>query len=681
MVLLHDAESLFGNSNMPRKMATLPRIQVWSDKDLISESTWKVSHISYWEEYRWQSVDLTITNLRQHKTPTANEGLRLILVEEGTSTPLKPASLGSNEAHDFLLQSLLVPVTQGQVRLIKLIVPRSNGYIVRSDIIPLRLHDCPHVEVVRSFAQPLQAYNESATPEIVLDKEEISLSGIFRESTAGLLVISYPNSDLQVISSELEQELGNRLSFPWLIHETPRERTLVLVEANSSHPQDGLGLYTAAKALGIKLVVLDEADHWLASHEGDDFCEAFMPITLTNPPKPGLTDHILTALKSYGKPIDGIMTCADTYWPFVAEAAIALGLPAASPEAFQIATNKYKTSVFAGHRAHHASSPEEAALIAQRHDLSYPLIAKPCGGWSSEAVYRVDSRDALETAISAIFSSRHGHELVIEPYCDGPEVDVNLVLQDGQLLFFEVCDDLPKSADVNGPKVGSLSTFHELCSVYPSKLPKSEVELLRDTFVDILLSLGLRSGVFHLEGRVENSTVEYKEQANGNMELTASNMRNGQVKEPKAWLIEINPRPLGMTGSQIIEHTYGIDYWGLALLLTVNDTTRSHALALPFKTGPQYTSAMVFIPADFPSSCQGVFDSDDICKELFSRRPDLEAFVSRCGCLVKRGQKVPHPSEGRNTFVAYFNVFSRRGRQEAMDIARQVREEVRYQFK
>ncbi|RGP79561.1 multidrug resistance 3 [Fusarium longipes] len=659
-------------------MAKLPLIQVWHDQDLISESTWKVSHISYWEEYRWQSFDLTITNLGQHKSPTADKGLRLILVREGTSTPLEPASLGSNEAHDFLLRTLLAPIAQGQNHLIKLIVPRSTGYITRSDIIPLRLHDCPHVEVVRSFAQPLQAYKQSA---VVLDKQEVSLSGIFKESVAGLLVFLDHNSDLQIISSELEHELGNRLSFPWIVQETPRERTLVLVEANSSHPQDGLGLYTAAKALGIKLVVLDEADHWLASHEGDDFREAFIPITLTNPPKPELTDHILTALKSYGKPIDGIMTTADTYWPFVAEAAIALGLPSASPEAFQIATNKYKTSVFAGHQAHHASNPEEAVLIAQRENLSYPLIAKPCGGWSSEAVYRVDSPDALKKAINSIFSSRHGHELVIEPYCNGPEVDVNLVLQDGQLLFLEVCDDLPKSADVNGPKVGSLSTFHELCSVYPSELPKSEIELLRDTFVDILLSLGLRSGVFHLEGRVENSAVEYKEQANGNMELTASDMRNGQVKGPKAWLIEINPRPLGMTGSQIIEHTYGIDYWGLALLLTVGDTTRSRALALPFKNGPQYTSAMVFIPADFPSSCQGVFDSDDICKELFSRRPDLEAFVSRCGCLVKRGQKVPHPSEGRNTFVAYFNVFSRTGRQEAMDIARQIREEVRYQFK
>lgn len=623
---------------------------------------------------------MIITSFHQNETSTPDEGLRLIIIEEGTSTPLESVSLGSNEAYGFLLRTLLAPGTQGQSRLIKLIVPRSTGYIARSDIIPLRLHDCPHVEVVRSFAQPLQAYKESA---FVLDKKEISFAGIFLQSAAGLLVLSDANSDLQVISSELEQELGNRLSFPWLIHETPRERTLVLVEANSSHPQDGLGLYTAAKALGIKLVVLDEADHWLASNEGDDFREAFMPITLTNPPKPELTDHIITALKSYGKPVDGIMTTADTYWPFVAEAAIALGLPAASPEAFRIATNKYKTSVFAGHQAHHASNPEEAVSIAQRDDLSYPLIAKPCGGWSSEAVYRVDSREALEKAISAIFSSRHGHELVIEPYCDGPEVDVNLVLQDGKVLFFEVCDDLPKSADVNGPKVGSLSTFHELCSVYPSELPKQEIELLRDTFVDILLSLGLTSGVFHLEGRVENSTVEYKEQANGNMELTAVGMRNGndQSKEPKAWLIEINPRPLGMTGSQIIEHTYGTDYWGLALLLTVNDTTRSRALALPFKAGPQYTSAMVFIPADFPSSCQGVFDSDDICKELFSRRPDLEAFVSRYGCLVKRGQKVPHPSEGRNTFVAYFNVFSRRSRQEAMDIAGQVREEVRYQFK
>ena len=109
---------------------------------------------------------------------------------------------------------------------------------------------------------------------------------------------------------------------------------------------------------------------------------------ITTPPEPEMKDHILASLRAYGKPIDGIITFADTYWPYVAAAALAMGLPAASPESLNIATNKYLTSTFVGHQAYQASSPAQALSIAQEHELPYPLIVKPCGGWSSEGEHR-----------------------------------------------------------------------------------------------------------------------------------------------------------------------------------------------------------------------------------------------------------------------------------------------------
>ncbi|KAE8371925.1 hypothetical protein BDV26DRAFT_298351 [Aspergillus bertholletiae] len=664
-------------------MAASHIIQIWSQHVLFSEHTWRVLRTSYREDYQWQSVDIVLTNI--HGVCTVGvaslsrniNDLRVVVVHQEKSTLLEAKSFGVAEAYEFFLQALLASAAQGQERLIKLIVPLAKGYIVRSDIIDIRLHDCFLVEQIRSFTKPLQRYESETAPVVILDKDDISLPAIFGAAAACILVRQVPQAERETVSQELDEELDNRLSFPWIIPETARQKTLVLVEANSSHPEDGLGLYTAAAALGISLVVLDNAGHWLECPDNARTCEAFIPTPLTNPPTSDMKDHILASLRAYGKPVDGIVTFADTYWPYVAEAAKVVGLPAASPEGFRIATNKYLTSVFAGHQAYRASSLAEAVSIAKEHDLPYPLIIKPCGGWSSEGVYRVDSRCALEDAVCAIIASRHGPEFVIEPYCDGPEVDVNLVLQDGELLFFEVCDDLPKSADVNGPSLGSLTNFHELCSVYPSNLPEAEIELLRETFLGMLLSLGLRSGVMHLEGRIENSVVEYTTK-DGVMVLSPRTSDSNRT--PRAWLIEINPRPLGMTGSQIIESTYGIDYWGLALLSAMGDMTRVRALARPFLKGPQYTSVMVFIPADFSSSCEGIFDSEDICADLIARRPDLEAFISKCGCLVKRGQHVPHPRTGRNTFLAYFNVFSRNSRKEALDIAKQVREAVRYTF-
>lgn len=355
-----------------------------------------------------------------------------------------------------------------------------------------------------------------------------------------------------------------------------------------------------------------------------------------------------------------------------------LGIPTAPKEALKTATNKYLTSKYASHEAYRASSLDEAFDIASKNDLPYPLIVKPCDGWSSERVSRVDSFDQLSAAMKAIDESRHGAEFVMEKYRAGPEVDANFVLLDGEVLFFEVCDDLPKSADTNGPSLGSLNNFHELNSVYPSALPTEEIDLLRNSFLDTLLEMGLKDGIMHLKGRVDRSSVDY-EMENGILDL---HPRKSTGSEPaSAWLIEINPRPLGMTGSQIVESTYGVGYWGLALLIAVQDRSRVRALSHPFKDGPQYHCIMVFIPADYPPSCEDLYDSEDLCADLLSRRKDLASHISRSGCFVKRGQKVPHPSTGVHRFLAYFNVFSRKRRHEALQLAKEVRDEVRYSFK
>jgi len=201
-----------------------------------------------------------------------------------------------------------------------------------------------------------------------------------------------------------------------------------------------------------------------------------------------------------------------------------------------------------------------------------------------------------------------------------------------------------------------------------------------------LLTSSFTDGVMHLEGRMENSSLEYRVGSNGVTDLyekIIDSLASTQgCPSPTPWLIEINPRPPGMKGIQIIESTYGIDYWGLDMLLALGqDKERIRALSQPFKNGPQYASVMVFIPADYPVECHEIFDSDDICDELFVRRPELRQNVSRSGCLAKRGQKIPHPNSGIHSFLAYFNVFSRLGRKEALQLATLVREEVRFKFR
>ncbi|KAB8247345.1 hypothetical protein BDV35DRAFT_404411 [Aspergillus flavus] len=624
----------------------------------------------------WQSVDIVFRHVFSVNTDDLSHSPEdvYILESDQNAAPQRfgPEAFGSHNAFQFFLQCLRA-ATMSSPRVAKLIVPLQKGYIVRSDIIPLRLRDSQYIETAVSFAEPFQNYTGCA----ITPTDVNNLPALFSVAAAGLLVHHEVQLDsdprLEAVSLAVESDLENRLSFPWILPEPIHQKTLVLVDANSSHPEDGVGLYHAARVLGIDIVVLDNAGHWLEGPDYAQWREAFIPTRLTNPPEEDVADRIIESVKAYGKPVDGIITFADSFWPYIAQAAPQVGLQTASQEALRIATNKYLTSVYAGHQAYRASTLDEALDIMKNADIPYPLIVKPCDGWSSEGVSRVDNLDALTTAVNSIDTSRHGTEFVIEKYCDGPEVDVNFVLLDGEVLFFEVCDDLPKSADINGPSVGSLHNFHELNSVYPSALPSQEIDLLRNSFLDTLLKLGLKDGVMHLEGRVEYSSVEYKRQ-NDIIDLSPREIKS-TTSQSTPWLIEINPRPLGMTGSQIIESTYGIDYWGLALLIAVGEKARVRALSQPFKYGPQYTCIMVFIPADYPIYYQGIFDSEDICTDLMARRPDLAKQISRCACLVKRGQKVAHPSSGRHTFLAYFNVFSRKGRKEALDLARQVREE------
>jgi hypothetical protein len=627
----------------------------------------------------WQSVDIIFTEISRStdvRGPIdAGSGAR-IFVETSSETvkEVGPDELRSPAAFNFLLECLsaATSICGSRDRAVKLIIPRVQGYIVRSDIIPLRLIDCPLAGSVASFSEPRQYFSGQAIGNDTFER----IQDAFVAAAGGVLLVCNcePGCNIQSDLLSLESELQNRLSFPWIIEHQPPRQTLAMLcggRYSPEHGGTGNGIYPAAKALGIDIVVLDSPGHWL---EGPDYAhwrEAFIPIELGR--DPGFPKRLVEAIRNYGKKIDGLVTFFESHLVAVATAAAELSLPAQPPKAYEIATDKYKTSIAEGHKAYRASNLDEAMTIAHEVNLSYPLIVKPCRGWSSEGVSRVQNASELSAAINAIDTERHGTAFVIEEYCDGPEVDANLVLCDGELLFFEVSDDFPKSAEANGTGTGG--NFIEFANVLPSELPIRELDILRDSLLQSLLRLGFTSGMYHLEARVQHSTMEYHVLRNNIMDL--SHRRRPQrppEADPKAWLIEINPRPPGIQTSDATACTYGIDYWGLGLLFPLGDTERVKALSVPFASGPQYWCEIVFIPVEHG----GVFHSGDVCVELMQRRPDLAKHISKGFCHWKKGDQVPAPALGVTAWVAYFLVFSRTSRAHVLEIAQTVRQEVRF---
>jgi hypothetical protein len=588
-------------------------------------------------------------------------------------------------------------VADGENAAIRFVFPAKSGYAVRADIFSLRMVDLEIVDAASAVSfHPTEPEKLLHPLAVDLNTEDI-LHAIFTNAVSGLLLrplSSYNDNitDYESIFKSLDIKLTNRLSFPWLTHSPPPPQTLAIIEGGRSSPSHGgtaRSIYTAARALNISMIVLDVAGHWLEGPEYAHWRKDFLPIQLEPPSL--LRDRILDALSSSGHKVEALVTFCDSYQVPVAQAAEKLGLQTASAEAFEIATDKYRTGVFEGRPAFLVRSVEEAFEVVQRGELEYPFIVKPCKGFLSEGVFKIRSPDELASAIRGANLDRHGAEFVLEAYCDGPEVDINFVLSDGELLFYEVSDDFPKTADAN--HVGreqeeecsqqqqlQLTSFVELGNVLPSNLPPAEIEVLRESLHRSLDRLGLKTGIFHLEARVQNSSVEYGVISSSSSSDTAANpiidliTRSTPVNEkPSSWLIEINPRPPGIQETAAVESTYGIDYWGIGLLSALRDHARLRSLSHPFLQGPQYWSEMVFIPV----TRGGIFNADDVCADLIERRPDLGKHVSRSFCFLKRGDIVVGPEEGITGWVAYFVVFSRVSRAELLRLSREIRAEVR----
>ncbi|KAB8297992.1 hypothetical protein EYC80_001765 [Monilinia laxa] len=415
------------------------------------------------------------------------------------------------------------------------------------------------------------------------------------------------------------KEIYARINFQWMSNCELAPRTLALVDG-SLNLQAFLPLYNFASALGIKLVILDYSGHWISEPPFRNLYQDFIPIDMTADSKLNL--RIAAAVKTYGN-LDGICTVATRFLAHVAKAAQILGLPTESPEAIAAANNKYETRLIAGD-----ADPTilVTSVIDLRHKMQektfvaqYPLIVKPISGTGSEHVCKADNETELFEGVRRTCESSN-KKILIEAYIDGPELDVNFVLQDGEILFFEISDDFPSPGDS-----GTIdSDFWENTNILPSQLPAVEYTIVREKLHQLLLNMGLKTGVFHLEARVQNSSVAYSEE-DGILDLrekvAITDGNHPSSSPPCCFLIEINPRPPGFQVVLASEGSYGVNMYDLHILASIGDHERFRALAKPFEINtsiPNHARAwsqLVWIRADRGGICV----SHNACGDFLQR--------------------------------------------------------------
>ncbi|KAK6207773.1 Carnosine synthase 1 [Colletotrichum tabaci] len=645
-----------------------------------------------------------IKSPRVHRSPPQLWALDLILTpipeESLPKTPLNVIDL-SEESFGSIKFELLRnglkaarrSVAKDTAIIIRLFFPAESGYVARCDFLERRFEGCEAVEVAKSFLPPLSSV--LAVPQILPSMSSLKTSSVSIVSQAfgGVLLKPTTSHELGSILQELDREMENRLSFPWILQQQVKRRRVFWVQGREDF-ESSRRAYEAAWALGITLVVLDHPGHWLEDDRGPHahLREAFVPTNIDI--DDGFAQRIVNAVQNYPHPVDGITTISDVRLAGVAKACEILGLPTSPSAAYSIAGDKAATRNLEPKGsddsfAVNSSADLDAVLAHRRGKLVYPLIVKPCTGWNSDCVSKVHDEASLCAAVARA-SARHANSpnrstsVVVEPYIDGPEVDANFVILNGEILFFDITDDFPSTADSSSSnETENDANFMETLMVVPSGLPLNEKEMMRECLRQSILRQGFESGVFHCEARVRHSTARYAPRDdNGLLDLQVSSVTcetKNATAEPSCYLHEVNARPPGYLNTVGVLLAYGVDYYAIRLLFSLGSAgeERVRALSHPFKgDGPQYTLGVTILPA----RRSGVMDTEDAVEELMDRHPWLRDCIIDHKTCKKRGDVVQGPESAELWWVAYATVASRMGRKDCLEKVQFVKDHFSYKL-
>ena len=552
---------------------------------------------------------------------------------------------------------------------IKIILPASQGYVSRSDMVELRFFGCELVKLASSFVAPRQHVLAFANAK---EQSAVNRLHSILDSAIGAILVD-PKVHVEHALEALESEITNRLSIQWLLPEPILYKRVAIVGCLPENLS-----YETIKAMGIGLVVLDKPGHYLEDPDGSlaYLREAFCPLDLN--PDAGLPQRIVDALQ--GQRVDGLHTRFDIFHKKVAEAAGLLGLPASPPSAFAIATDKYGARMLeADHNS--ALCVTDAEELQQRLrssenplKIEYPVVVKPCTGRTSWCVVKADNEADMFAAVTKARSRVIGYDagkpvqslIMIEPYIDGPEIDVNLALWDGEVLFADVSDNFPCAGDISGGP--GQNDFQETMFAHPSILPQAEQELAISSLRDSVVRMGFRAGLFHTEARIRNSSMSYVYRS-GVIELEPK--ASPPDTKPSVFMIEVNPRPAGYYDLQALTWTYGVDYYAMHVLRCIEDERRYKAFAAPFLNGAQHSSALVLIMPEKG----GTLTSPDPMEELRRSRPDLTDCIPLYHNIFSQGQYVTPPDAVDMTYMAVVVINTRKGRKDLLKKAEEVRKE------
>mmetsp|Transcript_73555 Transcript_73555/g.172533 ORF Transcript_73555/g.172533 Transcript_73555/m.172533 type:complete len:644 (+) Transcript_73555:56-1987(+) len=418
-------------------------------------------------------------------------------------------------------------------------------------------------------------------------------------------------------------------------------------------------IYEKACELGVRSVLVDSADSWSRQLVDEGIAVKFLAIDMSQS-SDRLLEFLIEAIRNLEKDpkigkVDAVATFAELSVPLTARLAEALGVPGPAPESTDQARDKFLTRQALA-RNGLPTPPVYEILSEQDIDpaictVGFPAVLKPVSGAASVGVKKVENEAELWSAYSArhhelgsmVISSGAiikddgqqgaavgasaviGARFVLESYLDGEEVDVDVVMSDGEWQYAAVSD--------NGPTLEPY--FNETWAVSPSLLPRDRQLALREMAVSSVKALGFQDGIFHVE-------LKYTSQHG-------------------AQLIEVNAR---MGGGPV--YSTNLKTWGVDLV----EETLFCAAGIPSRPVATRKPAECIANADVNALRSGRLVDLSFMKPLLQR----EGVVSH-NCHVREGEEVVGPQDGLPTWLVEV-VVSRPTPREALDFLMKLEAEI-----
>ncbi|OGS01337.1 MAG: hypothetical protein A3G41_02455 [Elusimicrobia bacterium RIFCSPLOWO2_12_FULL_59_9] len=206
--------------------------------------------------------------------------------------------------------------------------------------------------------------------------------------------------------------------------------------------------------------------------------------------------------------IDGAITFWEEDVPLLAKLCETFDFKGNSYEAALNARNKLRMRQVLQDKKLSKYSPKFAEIKTAKDldripsKIGFPCVFKPSWGVLNQFVVRVDDLDEAKSAFEYLSSNMtpefdpiysYGTGVLCEGFLEGAEVDMDILLQDGQMRFYAFGDNFPQK----GP------FFVAAGNAMPSRHEDADLKNVLDMAGEVIAALGLRQGALHLESKID----------------------------------------------------------------------------------------------------------------------------------------------------------------------------------